>query len=206
MTNKIIIGHKFFVWNRSMGIKFFLTSFILGIGLAMDACAVSMSNGLKESNLKLKKIIFISLMFGLFQGLMPLIGYLIGAQFISVIKNFIPWLALGILGFLGGKMIFNSFKNEQDEDDNKLTLKVIMVQTIATSIDALSVGLTIADYKLIEAIVAVSIVAAVTFCICVIGHYVGKKFGDWLGKKAEFIGGLILVGIGIEIFVSGMFF
>ncbi len=131
-----------------MDLIFFTTSALLGVGLAMDACAVSMANGLRESKIKLKKILFISFMFGLFQGLMPLLGYLIGSQFIKYIEGFIPWLALAILGYLGISMILGAIKGEEDEDNwEALTFKVIMVQTIATSIDALSVGLTIADYR-----------------------------------------------------------
>ena len=197
-----------------MNFVFYLTSILLGVGLAMDACAVSMSNGLKMANeskgskVNFKKILFASLMFGLFQGLMPLIGYLIGAQFISYIDKFIPWIALGILGFLGGRMIIGAIKCETKEecDFKPLTFKIIIIQTVATSIDALSVGLTICDYTLIEAIVTTVIVALVTFGICIGGHYIGKVFGDKLGEKAELIGGIILVLIGLEIFISGMWF
>lgn len=191
-----------------MNIMFFITSLLLGVGLAMDACAVSMANGLKESNMKLSKILFISFMFGLFQGLMPLIGYLIGCQFICYISKFIPWIALLILGFLGTKMIIGSLSKEEEKDNQEelLTIKIIIIQTIATSIDALTVGLTIADYTLIEAIITSLVVCIVTFGICIGGHYIGKKFGDKLGKKAELIGGIILVLIGLEIFISGIFF
>ena len=172
----------------------------------MDACAVSMANGLKENKMKLNKIIFIALMFGVFQGAMPLIGYLVGSQILTKFDWIIPWAALGILGYLGGKMIYDGIKGEEELDDKSLNFKVIFVQAIATSIDALSVGFTISDYKLIEALVCVGCVAAITFAICVGAVFIGKKFGTKLGNKAILIGGIILLLIGLEIFISGMFF
>ena len=183
-----------------------ITSVFLGIGLAMDACAVSMANGLKETNMKLRKALFISLMFGLFQGAMPLIGYLVGSQVLTKIEWIIPWAALGILGYLGGKMIYDGIKGEEETVDKALTLKVIFIQAIATSIDALSVGFTISDYTLIEALVCVGLVAVITFGICVGAVYIGKKFGTKLENKAILIGGIILILIGLEIFITGMFF
>ena len=186
--------------------KVIITSIFLGIGLAMDACAVSMANGLKETNMKLRKTIFIALMFGLFQGLMPLIGYLVGSNVLTKIEWIIPWAALGILGFLGGKMIFDGIKGEEEVDDKSLTLKVIFIQAIATSIDALSVGFTISDYSIVEALVCVGCVALITFAICVGAVFIGKNFGTKLGNKAVLIGGIILIVIGIEIFITGMFF
>lgn len=186
--------------------KIIITSIFLGIGLAMDACAVSMANGLKENKMKLNKIIFIALMFGLFQGAMPLIGYLVGSQILTKFDWIIPWAALGILGYLGGKMIYDGIKGKEELDDKSLTIKVIFIQAIATSIDALSVGFTISDYTLIEALVGVACVAVITFAICVGAVFIGKKFGTKLGSKAILIGGIILILIGLEIFISGMFF
>ena len=183
-----------------------ITSLFLGIGLAMDACAVSMANGLKEPNMKFRKTLFISLMFGLFQGAMPLIGYLVGSQILTKIEWIIPWAALIILGYLGGKMIYDGIKGEKETTEKALTLKVILIQAIATSIDALSVGFTISDYTLIEALVCVGCVAVITFAICVGAVFIGRKFGTKLGNKAILIGGIILIAIGIEIFISGMFF
>ena len=186
--------------------KVIITSIFLGIGLAMDACAVSMANGLKEPKMRISKTLFIAFMFGLFQGAMPLIGYLVGSQVLTKIEWIIPWAALGILGFLGGKMIYDGIKGEDEADDKSLTLKVILIQAFATSIDALSVGFTISDYKLSEALVCVGLVALITFAICVGAVFIGKKFGTKLGNKAILIGGIILIAIGIEIFISGMFF
>ena len=186
--------------------KVIITSIFLGIGLAMDACAVSMANGLKENKMKLNKIIFIALMFGLFQGAMTLIWYLVGSQILTKFEWIIPWAALGILGYLGGKMVYDGIKGEEEVDDKSLTFKVIFIQAIATSIDALSVGFTISNYKLIEAFVCVGCVAVITFAICVAAVFIGKKFGTKLGNKAILIGGIILILIGLEIFISGMFF
>lgn len=180
------------------------TSIFLGIGLAMDACAVSMANGLKEPKMKLKKTLFIALMFGLFQGAMPLLGYLVGCKILIHIEWIIPWAALAILGFLGIKMIVDGIKGEETDESDNLTIKVIFIQAIATSIDALSVGLTISNYTLNEALLCTAIVALLTFIICFFAVYIGKKFGTALGNKAIIIGGIILIGIGLEIFISGI--
>lgn len=189
--------------------KIIITSIFLGIGLAMDACAVSMANGLKEPQMKLRKIILIAFMFGLFQALMPFIGYLVGSAFLTKIEGIIPFVALALLGIVGGKMLFEGLEKKEEEDELKnkdLTFKVLIIQSIATSIDALSVGFTISDYKMIQAIVCVIIIAIVTFIICVGAVFIGKKFGTKLGKKAEILGGIILIAIGLEIFISGIFF
>ena len=185
-----------------------ITSFFLGIGLAMDACAVSMANGLNEPKMKFSKISLIAFMFAFFQALMPFVGYLVGSAFLTKIEWIIPWVALALLGFIGGKMLMDGIKHKDDccEECRKLTFKVLIVQAIATSIDALSVGLTISNYVLIEAIVSVLVIAAVTFPICIGGVCIGKKFGIKLGCKAEILGGIILIAIGIEIFISGIFF
>ena len=183
-----------------------ITSIFLGIGLAMDACAVSMANGLKEPNMNINKTIFIALMFGLFQGLMPLIGYFVGAQILTKIEWVIPWVALIILCFLGGKMIHDGLIGEDEEINKDLTIKLILVQALATSIDALSVGFTISDYNVLEAIISTGLVAIITFIICFSAVFIGKKFGTQLGNKAVIFGGGILILIGIEIFISGMFF
>ena len=127
----------------------------LGVALAMDAFAVSMSNGLKENKMKVAKMIIIALTFAIFQGVMPLIGYLIGHAFIEYISKLIPYIALALLGFLGVKMIIDSRKCDKEEDDcgceSLITFKVLIVQAIATSIDALSTGVAFADYNIIEA-------------------------------------------------------
>lgn len=188
-------------------IKIIITSILLGVGLAMDACAVSMANGLKEPKMKINKIILIAFMFAFFQALMPLIGYFIGSALLAKIEWIIPWVALVLLSFIGGKMLYEGIKNKDEEDDDKaLTFKVLIVQAIATSIDALSVGFTISNYKVFEALICCGIVAIVTFIICVAAVFIGKKFGTKLGNKAEILGGIILIGIGLEIFITGLFF
>lgn len=191
-----------------MGLEFYLQSVLLGVGLAMDAMCVSMSNGCVEPKMKLTKILFISFMFGLFQTIMPLIGYLIGHELIKYIQKFIPWIALVLLSFLGIKMLIEAFKKNEELKENNfnLTFKIIFFQTIATSIDALSVGITIADYYFIKALVATSLIGIVTFLICILAHYIGKRFGIKFGNKAQILGGIILLSIGIEIFVKGIFF
>lgn len=185
-----------------------ITSIFLGIGLAMDACCVSMANGLNEPKMKINKILLIAAIFGIFQGLMPFIGYLIGAAVLNSIEWIIPWIALTLLGFIGGKMLYEGIRhNDVECNDNKsLTFKVLIVQAIATSIDALSVGFTISNYSLIDAVICVIFIAVITLIICVFAVFIGKNFGTKLGNKAEILGGIILIAIGIEIFISGVFF
>ena len=186
--------------------KFFIEAILLGCGLAMDACAVSMTNGLKEPKMKYPKVITIALVFGFMQGMMPLIGYFIGHLFFKYIEKFIPFIALAILGYLGTKMIWDGTHPCKDGEECKInqniTIKAILIQGIATSIDALSVGFSFPGYTQTQAIVAVSIIALATFAICFAGVLIGKRFGDKLGNKAVIIGGSILILIGIEICIT----
>ena len=183
----------------------------LGVGLAMDAFAVSMSNGLKENKMKFSKVLLIAFVFGLFQGVMPLIGYLVGNSFVKYIEKFIPFIALALLSFLGIKMIIDFVKerkekkNECECDNKKLTFKVLIVQAIATSIDALSTGLAFSDYNIYDALIVVSLIAIITFILCVIGVFIGKKFGTLISCYATLIGGIILILIGLEIFITSFF-
>lgn len=188
-------------------VEIILKSILLGIALAMDACAISMANGLKETNMKYKRVIFIALIFSLFQGIMPLIGYSVGSAILANITHMIPIISLVILSILGVKMIIegNKFKKEIIHDDiEKLTVGVIFLQAIATSIDALSVGFTISNYTLTQALVCVIIVSIVTFFICLIGVEIGKRCGVELGDKAQIFGGVILLIIGFEIFITSL--
>lgn len=184
----------------------------LGVGLAMDAFAVSMSNGLKENKMKFSKVLLIAFVFGLFQGVMPLIGYLVGNSFVKYIEKFIPFIALALLGFLGIKMIIDFVKERKEKknvcecDNKKLTFKVLIVQAIATSIDALSTGLAFSDYNIYDALIVVSLIAIITFILCVIGVFIGKKFGTLISCYATLIGGIILILIGLEIFITGIWF
>lgn len=176
----------------------------------MDACAVSMANGLNEPNLKARKAVLIATAFGLFQAAMPLIGWVcvhfVAKQF-AVFNAAIPYIALALLGFIGGKMIYEglSQKDEHREQRN-LTFLGLLSQAVATSIDALSVGFTIAEYTAADACLSAGIIGVITFTISLGAVYIGKFYGAKLGKKAEILGGIILIFIGIKIFVEGVFF
>lgn len=205
---KFVSFYVSFYFGKKGGIlmpRLIITSILLGIGLAMDACAVSMANGLKEPKMKVNKILLIAFMFGVFQGLMPLLGYIVGSNILNKIDWIIPWIALFLLGFIGGKMIYDGLHEEDNKECcHTLTFKLLIIQAIATSIDALSVGVSISNYILLDAIICVSIITLVTFIICFIGVFIGKKFGDSLGNKAEILGGIILIAIGIEIYITGL--
>lgn len=204
-----------------MDFLFFFNSALLGVGLAMDAFSVSAANGLAEPNMKKSKEFSISGTFAFFQFLMPMLGWILvrfAAEQFTAFQKAVPYIALVLLLFIGGKMLYEGIKNKGDDDINgengekgeeatavtKLTLLRLLVQGIATSIDALSVGFTIAEYKVTEALVCSAIVAAVTFGICVAGTYIGKKFGTKLAGKATILGGVILIIIGLEIFIKGV--
>ena len=187
-----------------------ITAILLGLGLAMDACAVSTTDGLSEPKMKWNKILLISGLFGLFQGAMPTFGYLavtvfslvLGADFTRIFCYFVPYIALIVLCYLGVKLIIDSVKKEEDEETKKLTLGVILVQAVATSIDALSVGVVLGDLPMFEAMMSFLIIAIITFAICVVAVLVGKKFGSIFSSNAGIVGGAILVFIGFEIFFS----
>jgi len=188
---------------------FFALSIGLGIGLAMDAFSVSLADGLKEPKMKKTKLIGIAAIFAFFQAMMPLIGWICihtVIHYFQAFEKFIPWIALILLLYIGGKMLIEGIKhrNANEEITKKLTIGVLFVQGIATSIDALSVGFSIAEYNFLMAFICAMIIAIVTFAICVIGLLLGKAFGTKFSNKAEIIGGVILIIIGIEIFISGI--
>lgn len=189
---------------------FFFNSILLGVGLAMDAFSVSLANGLNEPEMKKPKMALIAGVFAVFQALMPMLGWVCVHTIVEVFGAFealIPWIALLLLGFIGGKMLVEGIKGGDDEDEpRKTTFAALIVQGVATSIDALSVGFTIAEYDWLMALVCSLIIAVVTFGICTIGLIIGKKFGTKLTGKASILGGAILIFIGIEIFVSNVFF
>ena len=193
-------------------ILFVTNSILLGIGLAMDAFSVSIANALNEPEMKITRMSLIAGCYAFFQFIMPVAGWVCVhtiAQIFTSFQKFIPWIALILLLYIGGKMLWESFHNEESDDSSeikKLTFVLLIVQGIATSIDALSVGFTIADYNFSNALAASIIIAAVTFAICITGLKIGKTVGTRLSGKAEILGGLILIGIGIEIFVRGVFF
>lgn len=189
---------------------FFLNSLLLGAGLAMDAFSVSVANGLSEPHMRRSKSVCIAGTYAFFQALMPMIGWILvclAAEKFSVFHRFIPWIALLLLGFIGGKMLFEGFSHKEDrsvQTAQKLSPAVLLVQGVATSIDALSVGFTISDYKLVPALICAALIAAVTFLLCLSGLRLGKLAGVKLSDKATIFGGFILIFIGIEIFLKGI--
>lgn len=189
---------------------FFFNSILLGVGLAMDAFSVSLANGLNEPKMLRKKMCGIAFVFAFFQAVMPLIGWLCVHTVVEQFKNFekfIPYIALALLLYIGGSMILDGIKHKNEEEkDVKLTFLALIVQGIATSIDALSVGFTISNYDFAQALVCALIIAGVTFLICIGGLLIGRKFGTKLSNKASIFGGAILVLIGLEIFITGAFF
>jgi len=188
-------------------INFVITNLLLGVGLAMDTFSVSIVNTLNEPNMSKKKMSFMSLVYAVFQAIMPLIGWFCVhtiIEYFKVVQPYIPWIAFILLLYIGGKMLLEGLgiiKEDEKADDGsvKLTFSVLMVQGIATAIDALSVGFTIAEYDALTAILAAVIIAAVTFIISMIGALIGKKIGDKVSEKASILGGLILIFIGIKI-------
>lgn len=187
-----------------------VTSVLLGVGLAMDAFSVSLANGLNEPRMKSRKIFLIAGIFALFQAAMPLIGWLCVhtvVQYFTAFEKFIPWIALALLCFIGGKMLYEGIKCETENICNieGVSIWALMVQGIATSIDALSVGFTIAEYKFFPALISALIIAVVTFIICFAGVIIGKKIGTKFAGKASVFGGVILILIGLEIFITSWF-
>lgn len=189
---------------------FLINSIMLGVGLAMDAFSVSLANGLNEPKMQFGRMSFIAGIYAFFQALMPMIGWVCIhtiAQLFSSFEKLIPWIALILLSYIGGKMLIEGIKGDEEKDDSvkNLTIGALIIQGIATSIDALSVGFTIADYNALMALICSLIIAVVTYIICFIGLNIGKKVGTKIEGKANILGGVILIGIGIEIFVNGVF-
>ena len=189
---------------------FFLNSVLFGVGLAMDAFSVSLANGLDDAGMRKRRMSAIAGTFAVFQTLMPLLGWICIHTIASVLEFFeklVPWIALVLLLLIGGKMLFESIRGQEEEGDKKpVSVGGLMLQGIATSIDALSVGFTIAYYDLAAAVLEALIIGVVTFIICIAGLKIGKKIGTSLSGKASVLGGLILMFIGAEIFIKGMFF
>ena len=185
--------------------ELFIEFLLIGIGLSMDAFAVYICKGLAMRKVNKKQALVIGLFFGGFQALMPFIGWALGIQFQSYITNIDHWIAFVLLVFIGGKMIVEAVKPEEEEAvevmDPPLDIKEMFLLAIATSIDALAVGVTFAflDYPIVEAI---SIIGVTTFVISVGGVYVGNFFGSRYKNKAELAGGLILVLLGVKILLE----
>ena len=192
------------MWN----FRFFFNSILFGVGLAMDAFSVSLANGLHEPYMRRKKMVGIAGVFAFFQALMPMIGWVCVhtiVQYFKVFEKFIPWIALFLLLYIGGSMLIEGIKGADEEEMHRVGKRALLVQGIATSIDALSVGFTIADYVFSMALVCAAIIAVVTFFICMGGLQIGKTVGTKLSNKAAILGGCILIFIGIEIFITGVF-
>lgn len=188
---------------------FFVNSILLGVGLAMDAFSVSLANGLQNPGMKKSKMTGMAGVFAGFQGLMPMIGWICVhtvLRYFEAFEKFVPWIALILLGFIGGKMLVDGIRNQDNEEENlKMGLAALLIQGVATSIDALSVGVTNSEYSWFMALISAIIIAAVTFVICLVGIAIGKRFGTKFSEKATIFGGIILILIGIEIFVKGVF-
>ncbi len=225
-----------------MSFLFICNSILLGAALAMDAFSVSLANGLEDPGMRPGRVCGIAGVFAAFQIAMPLIGWVCIytiAEYFDAFRAWIPWIALALLAFLGGKMLVEGIRDLKRDavlkdarqatdaekktgatadgktgvtaaaggkSGGKLTVATLLLQGVATSIDALSVGFTIADYTFPLALLSAAIIGAVTFLLCFLGVHIGKRFGTHLAGRATIIGGLILIGIGIEIFVKGVFF
>ena len=186
---------------------FVLNSALLGFGLAMDAFSVSVANGLNAPGMSRGWRLAIPLTFAGFQFLMPVIGWFCVrtiAETFTAFQRAIPWIALALLGFIGGKMLVEGIRGGGEEEALPLGVAALMMQGVATSIDALSVGFTIAHYGAAAALTSSGIIAAVTFAVCSAGLHLGRRFGSRLAGRATLLGGVILIGIGIEIFVTGL--
>lgn len=185
---------------------FILTSILLGIALAMDAFSVSIVNGLNEPNMKTSKKIIIPLVFAIFQFIMPLIGYICISNLVDNFESFAdlaPFVGFALLLMLGGKMVVEGILNN-DSDRLITSIPILLVQGIATSIDALSVGFAIDDYSMLEAIISCIIIGIVTFIICFLGVFLGKKIGKKFNGPSSIIGGIILIIIGVAILVKAL--
>lgn len=182
------------------------TLFLIALGLSMDAFAVSVSNGLCFKNFKKSHVFISSLTFGVFQGLMPAIGFFAGTLFFDTISKFDHWLALILLGYIGSNMLIDAIKelklkHSQSIEPKNYDVKTLLLQAIATSIDALAVGISFAALK-INILTASAFICTITFICCLIGSLIGKKFGNLLQEKAKIFGGIILIFIGLKIFIE----
>ncbi len=192
-----------------MNLMFLFNSILLGAGLAMDAFSVSLANALNEPKMKKRKMCTVAGVFAAFQFLMPMIGWFCIhniARLFTAFSKYIPWISLALLVFIGAKMLAEGFEKKcPDGVCEKLGFGTLILQGIATSIDALSVGFTISAYSAIEALVCCILIALVTFIICMVGLALGKTFGTAFSGRASILGGIILIFIGLEIFITGIF-
>ena len=185
------------VWS----VQFFVNSLLLGVGLAMDAFSVSMANGLNEPSMGRRRMAAIAWVFAGFQALMPLLGWVCVHTVVQLFEGF---AALLLLAYIGGKMLLEGLRGQDGGEAEAVSGGGLVLQGVATSIDALSVGFTIAEYGLVMALVCAAVIAAVTFVICTAGLCIGRTFGTKLAGKASVLGGAILIFIGVEIFLSAL--
>ena len=189
----------------TFNLLFILNSILFGIGLAMDAFSVSVANGLRNPHMHTSRRMIIAGTFGCFQTVMPLLGWFCVhsiAEAFRAFQPYIPWIALVLLAFIGGKMIWEGLHDQSEAES--LQGGALFIQGIATSIDALSVGFTIAEYELIFAVTESLIIGIVTFGLCLAGLLLGERIGSRISRKAGIVGGIILILIGTEIFVTGI--
>ena len=193
----------------ALGFAFFLNSILFGVGLAMDAFSVSVANAIADPGMKTPQRLRIAGCFALFQILMPLVGWLCVrtvAESFAAFQRFIPWIALILLLYIGGRMLLGGLRGRDDgEQTPSLGHGTLLLQGVATSIDALSVGFTIEEYPFSAALIESLIIGAVTFAICMAGLFLGRTIGARLRRVAPILGGVILIGIGVEIFLTGIF-
>lgn len=180
----------------------FIELFILAVGLSMDAFAVAVCKGLSAPKLKPWHMAVTGAWFGGFQGLMPLIGFLLGAAFEKYITPIDHWVALALLGFIGANMIKESLSGQEENCDNSFSVKTMFVMAVATSVDALAVGITFAVLPSVNIWWAVTLIAIITCVLSAVGVYIGHKFGEKYKSKAEFVGGAILILMGIKILLQ----
>ena len=179
---------------------------LISVGLAMDAFSVSVCKGLSMKKINLRGGVVTALFFGVFQAVMPMIGYFLGSRFESVISSFSHWVSFGLLAILGGKMIIEAIKDDKDEDNGneyRFDVKEVLMLAIATSIDALAVGIVFAAEKT-NLFFSVSMIGIITFALSFAGIFIGHLFGSKYEKKAEFVGGVILVLIGVKLLLEGL--
>ena len=196
----------------ALGFAFFLNSILFGVGLAMDAFSVSVANAIADPGMKMPQRLRIAGCFALFQILMPLAGWFCVrtiAESFAAFQKFIPWIALILLLYIGGKMLLEGLRGKEDETDGTegktLGGGTLLLQGVATSIDALSVGFTIEEYPFSAALIEALIIGVVTLLICLAGLFLGRTIGRKLSRVAPILGGIILIGIGVEIFLTGIF-
>mgnify|MGYP002508660156 CR=1 FL=1 len=193
--------------NHSMnfGFVFFFNSILLGIGLAMDAFSVSLANGLNEPAMRRRKMCLIAGVFGFFQALMPIVGYLLAKQFASFVVGIDHWIAFALLVLIGANMIREAVKNEEENLNDSFSPKTMLPLAVATSIDALAVGVTFAFLD-VSIVPAVSMIGATTFILSAVGVKIGNVFGAKYKSKAELVGGIVLIAMGVKILIEHLFF